>query len=322
MERSTMRERYSRRTFLSLIGGALAAAAATPTLALAHSNATPTATGAIAHPTGADDLVLRVEVTGGFVPPQVTISEIPQCSLYGDGRIITTGPVIDIYPAPALPNLRQVRLTETGIQQLLAAAGDAGLLAGDQTYANNTVADAPTTVFTVNAGGTTTTVAAYALGIGDDPSWTAEERTAIAKLQSFAATATNVASWVDPANIASGDEPYPIDRLQIVAQPSDSSMATPDDPIQNQPPMDWPLSTPLTDATPITDIFGSAQNFRCGIITGADTTPLLQAARQANVLTPWVSEGARYFLTFRPLLPDETGCPPRQPEPTASPVAS
>jgi hypothetical protein len=323
MERLMTRERFSRRTFFGLMGGTLAIAAAAPALALAQADATPSPTGAIEHPTGANDLVLRVEVTGGFVPPQVTLSELPQFSLYGDGRAITTGPTIEIYPAPALPNLRQIRLTEAGIQEVLAAAKEAGLLDGDKTYFNNIVADAPTTVFTVVAGGKTTIVSAYALGIGDDPNWTAEERAALAKLQEFAASVLDVKTWIDPANFAS-EEAYPIERLQIVAQPIDLSQATPDsnDPTQNQPPLEWPLSTPLTEATPTTDLFGSAQNFRCGVIAGEDAATLVAAAQQANALTPWVSEGTSYLVSFRPLLPDETGCPPRNPEIEASPVTS
>src|SRR5262245_18411153 len=106
MERYMTRVRYSRRSFLGLVGGplTLAVSATAPPLALAQSEATPSATGMIEHPTGTDELVLRVEVTGRCVPPQVTLSELPQFSLYGDGRVITTGPVIQIYPAPALPN--------------------------------------------------------------------------------------------------------------------------------------------------------------------------------------------------------------------------
>jgi hypothetical protein len=314
----------SRRSFLGLMGGTLAIAATAPVWARAQPEATPTAGATIAHSTGADELVLRVDVSGGFVPPQVTLSEVPQLSLYGDGRAVTTGPVIAIFPAPALPNLRQVRLTEAGIQQVLAAAKDAGLLDGNKSYSNSTVADAPTTTFTVNAGGKTTTVAAYALGFDADPSWTAEERAAIAKLRTFSGLAPDLTSWIDPANIASGDEEYPIERLQIVAQPMDSSVATPDpdDPTQNQPPMDWPLATPLTEATPVTDLLGSARNLRCGVITGEDAATLVAAARQANILTPWVSQGNRYFVTFRPLLPDETGCPPRPAGMEATPVAS
>ena len=323
-----MRERMSRRSFLGVVGGTLAVAATAPVLARAQSEATPsTVTGGLEHPTGADELVLRVELTGGFLPPQAALSEMPQFSLFGDGRVVTTGPMIQIFPPPALPNLRQMRLTEAGIQQVLTAAGDAGLLDGDKTYGNTTVMDAATPVFTVNAGGKTTIVAAYALGFGDDPNWTDEDRAALAKLQEFAGRTLDVTSWVDPANIAAGDEEFPIERLQIIAQAIDPSQATPDpnDPTQNQPPIDWPLTAPLSESTPVTDLVSGDPSLRCGVIEGTDAATLVTAAEQANTLTPWVSEGTSYLLTFRPLLPDETGCPPRAPEmgelPEASPAA-
>jgi hypothetical protein len=323
MERYMTRERFSRRSFLGLVGGTLAVAATAPTLALAQSDATPAAEGAIEHPTGADELILRIEQVGGFVPVAYTISSIPQFSLYGDGRAIFTGPMIDIFPSPALPNLRQVVLTESGIQEVLAAASNAGLLDGDVQYTNDMIADASTTVFTVNAGGKTTTVAAYALGLADNPRWTDEERTAIAKLQEFASQTFDVSFWLDPASIATPDEEYPIERLQVLAEPTTPPTGTPEPgSAENQPPMDWPLSTPIAETLPITDLFGPDMQFNCGVITGEDAARLLAAAQQANVLTPWVSEGNSYILWIRPLLPDETGCPPSGPASGATPEAS
>jgi hypothetical protein len=72
-----------------------------------------------------------------------------------------------------------------------------------------------------------------------------------------------------------------------------------------QTPRDWPL-----DDQPLAS-FGTADEndfARCGVLDGHDATTVLDEARQANQLTPWVSEGKRYLLTFRPLLPDESGC--------------
>jgi hypothetical protein len=56
--------------------------------------------GAISHPTGAEDLVLRVETSGGFVPMEYNVTRLPSWSLYGDGRIVTEDQ-IEIYPQPA-----------------------------------------------------------------------------------------------------------------------------------------------------------------------------------------------------------------------------
>ena len=50
-----------------------------------------------------DDLVLRIDVSGGFLAPGVALTHLPMFSLYGDGRVIREGPQIEIYPQPALP---------------------------------------------------------------------------------------------------------------------------------------------------------------------------------------------------------------------------
>ena len=54
----------------------------------------------------AGGLVLLVEHTGGFVTPDTTASRLPLVSVYSDGRVVTEGPVIAIYPGPALPNVQ------------------------------------------------------------------------------------------------------------------------------------------------------------------------------------------------------------------------
>lgn len=129
----------------------------------------------IAYPQGADDVVVRIENTGGFVPQEFLVTHMPVFSLYGDGRAITEGPQIMIYPGPALPNLQMGTLTDEGIQLILEAAAEADLLDGDKHYMVDGVADAGTTVFTVTANGVTHTVSAYALNITDLPGIPAED---------------------------------------------------------------------------------------------------------------------------------------------------
>src|SRR4029453_7915808 len=126
---------------------------------------TKAGSGGIDHPTGAADLVLRMDVGGGFVAPTYELRRIPTWSLFGDGRIITEGPQIEIYPGPALPSVQVQTVTEEGIQAILKAAEAAGLLGPNRTYGQDCVADAPTTTFTVYADGTKHVVSAYALGM-------------------------------------------------------------------------------------------------------------------------------------------------------------
>ena len=74
----------------------------------------------------------------------------------------------------------------------------------------------------------------------------------------------------------------------------------------HQSPIAWPLTPGLAE-------FGDAQDnalggMRCGAVAADAAATLLPLAEQANQLTPWTSDGERYALWFRPLLPDESGC--------------
>src|SRR5262249_15209572 len=51
------------------------------------STAAPTV-GAIDHPTGATDVVLRLEQGGGFAPIEMNVAEAPIFTLYGNGVIV------------------------------------------------------------------------------------------------------------------------------------------------------------------------------------------------------------------------------------------
>ena len=59
----------------------------------------PTAVGAIDHPTGATDVVLRIEEGGGFVPIDFPASQAPVFTLYGDGLIVFQ-PIVETFPEP------------------------------------------------------------------------------------------------------------------------------------------------------------------------------------------------------------------------------
>ncbi len=274
---------------------------------------TPPTPTPIAHPSEPDALVLRIETSGGLLPPFVLVTELPELSVYGDGTVITLGPQILIYPPPALPNLLQSRITEDGLQLLLREAAAAGLLDGDADYPLPGVYDAPTTFFTVNAGGKRTRVSVYALGIEDpsDPRLTAEQREARQKLAAFAAKARDLTSWLPAATIIERDIPYVITRLQIVAVPADAPLApqSPENiPVSSRP---WPLPTPLSQIGEPAAWVGPTA--RCAVIESRKELPrLLEELATANTATRWESDQQEFVLLVRPLLPDETGCQPRR----------
>ncbi|MDQ6794298.1 MAG: hypothetical protein M3067_05695 [Chloroflexota bacterium] len=146
----------------------------------------PTITG-IDHPTGATDVVLRVEEGGGFIRPDFLLTQGPIFTLYGDGTVIfrdnrAAPPQSNDGIGHALP-YRTARLTEQQLQALLDQAINGGTLGiARANYNPGTIADAPTTTFTLKAGGLNKTVSAVALGIDVKPGPDTLTLTALAKL--------------------------------------------------------------------------------------------------------------------------------------------
>jgi hypothetical protein len=254
---------------------------------------------AIDHPTGANDLILRVEYEGGFVPVGYHLRRLPSWSLFGDGRIVTEGPQIEIYPAPALPNLLVRTVSEDGIQAILRAARDAGLMDGDATYDYPCVTDLPTTVFTLTADGSTSVVSAYALGVDQEPCRDADVD-ARADLAAFQNKLGALDGWL-PQGSVGDEEPFTPSAVRLYVQPYTGSP----DPGLEQAPRDWPLGGSLRKAgAPLKDLEG----VRCVALEGQDASTFLAAAADTNQLTPWRSDGDRFSILIRTLLPDESGC--------------
>jgi hypothetical protein len=275
-----------------------AIAAAAFILAACGRFAAPTE-GRVERPTGADELVLRVDVGGGFIPLEYTLRSFPVLSIFGDGRLITQGPQIEIYPGPALPNLQARAISDGGVDAILEAADDAGLLGPDRDYDFPCIADAGTTTFTLNAGGATHVVSAYALfeGAGDCPGVDVEAR---AKLVEFQNKLGDLASWLPEGSLGE-ERPFVEDELRVFVRPYSASP----EPGLDQRAVEWPLSTSLGT---FGEQYSDLEDTRCGVVSGADHDALRDSAQLANELTPWVGDGVRYQLILRPLLPDEHGC--------------
>jgi len=157
-------------------GGGPAMPTATPS-ATAPSSPSPAPSappaGGIEHPTGATEIVLRYE-EGQFMVPEWNATQAPIFTLYGDGTVVFRDPAAQ---PPADENglmvhqpFRTARLDEEQMQSLLAfAVSEGGLGVARDHYELNTVADAGTALFTINAGGRSKQVSVYALGL-EDPS--------------------------------------------------------------------------------------------------------------------------------------------------------
>jgi hypothetical protein len=256
------------------------------------------ANGAVAHPTGATDVVLQISTGGGFVAPATNLRQLPSFTLYGDGTVITPAAVAEIFPGPAIAPLTVSHLDEAQVQVLLKAAKDAGLLVGGPIDFGDMgsvgIADAPTTTVRIAADGTTVRLDAYALsmdpaGGGQMPAGQVKARAALATFVAGAKEGADAKPYT-PAGVA-----VYVGAFQGEAQAGAA-------------PVVWPLSSDLATAGSKT---ADGLDLRCLAVTGDDAATLLAALAKANEQTQWTARAdtnATFAIVARPLLPGETGC--------------
>jgi hypothetical protein len=245
-------------------------------------------------PATGDALVLRVERVGGLMAPDQMPGRLPLVSVYADGRLITEGPQIAVYPPPALPNLGVQRLDRATVTGLVDKALAAGVRSGAD-LGRPSVADAPTTRITVAAGDGRGTLDVVALSEArpDDPRLTVAQRDARAKLAAFVQELTDLSA----ARGVPEPKPYRPESVAALARPYvKPSGALPKPPA----PIAWP--GPALPGAVLTGTTG------CVTATGAAAAAVLAAAGSANAITPWRSGDKLWSVRFRPLLPDESGC--------------
>jgi hypothetical protein len=253
--------------------------------------------GAIPHPTGAADVVIRVATGGGFVPIEYNYTMVPELTVYGDGRIIVTGPTTLEYPGKALPNLQTTIVSEEVLQAMLAAAKEAKLFQNGFDYGNPGVTDVGTTTITINAENTTYTAQIYALGFEDGGNLTMEQQTARAAISALRGKLS------DPSTLAQVEpvwESYDFTALKVFSRPVDTTVST--DPTDIQPNhLPWPLADLATSGKEV----ANGQGLREVIVSGDDLATIKPLLEQATQITLWKSGAVDYNLYMRPLLPDE-----------------
>jgi hypothetical protein len=251
-----------------------------------------------------DTLVLQVKQVGGFVATTTNVTRLPIVSVYADGRVLTEGPQIAIYPGPALPNLQVQRIDPSAVDALVDKAVAAGVKTGAD-MGQPGVADIPSTRFTVvtDSGTQTLDVVALRETSAELPGLTAEQRAARAKLIVFLDDLTNLPAPTASAPAASAPvEPSGAYQPQVLAAVARPYAAPADLPGSAAPAVPWP-----GPALP-GDTLGEGTELGCVAVSGAELAPVLAAAAKANAATAWSSAGKQWSLTFRPLLPGENGC--------------
>jgi hypothetical protein len=251
----------------------------------------------IDHPSGSSDVVLRLTQAGGLMFPEIRALDAPLFTLYGDGRFILKPPsnppaLGGAGPVVAQPAWRTATLTEPQMQALLLAAVDI-LGTARSRYELNTVMDAPTTTFTINAAGTTKTVEVYALGLEQPDSPDARPRAAFSTL-------SDLLRNVDQ-NGSLATEDWRPDRVRGALFEAG--------PVAGPPvrPWPWPDLAPGDFAAPAdptglalaSRVMTPAQIAKLGItdVGGGVTGLHLSGPGDKKV----------YAFALRPLLPDETG---------------
>lgn len=252
----------------------------------------------------ADDLVLRVEYTGGFVPPNFLVARLPLISVYGDGRVITEGPVPAIYPGPALPNVQVQKISAEGVRTLVARAEAAGV-GRLPDLGEPAVADAPWTRISVVTKEGVKVTKAYALAEagGADSGLTPAQRAARADLQEFVNGLTDLPRTLG-ANAVGESAQYVPTAVAAVSSP----WTRPTD--ENVPTTQLPWPGPQLPGEPVFE----ALDLSCLVATGEPAQKVLEAAKSATSITPWTSGGKAWSVSLRPLLPDETSCADLKPK--------
>ena len=287
---------------LALVAAACTGAGSSgPPDASAGASDAPGATpiGGIEHPTGADDVILRYEEGGGFVPAGFFATETPHFTLYGDGTVVFRNPAAE--PPPPVGSVflmnphRTATLDAEQIQELLAfALGEGGLAAARPEYTNDLVADASTAVFTIDAGGIKKRVSVYALGLDLPEGGAGADAPARAAFSRLAARLNDF----DQGGTVPTDMYVPTAYRGVLLE--SPGIVAPD-------VRDWPWPE-LTPADFVTGDDTNARPFPSRTMTPAEIDVLgiedYEGGFQGMVIAG--PDGKMYTFSLRPLLPGET----------------
>jgi hypothetical protein len=240
---------------------------------------------------GRTNVVFRFEEGGGFVPMGFFATQAPQFTLYGDGTLIFRD--ADAAPAPSaagvfpLPPYSTSRLSEAQIQAFLQfALEEGGLGVARGPYSPGNVADAPTAIFTFNAGGLTKTVSVEALGF-DNP-----DSPDVEILRTMAVLGERVRSF---ASQVESESPWVPDRWRGILTEGEFQLSEP-----------WPW-TDVTPADFVQPGGPDAPQFPILTLTPAQVDALGLTGIEGGFVELRLAgpDGRTYALALRPILPDE-----------------
>lgn len=233
-------------------------------------------------------VLLIVKDEGGFVPIEFIVGQGPRMVLLRDGTLIVSGPQIEIFPQPLLPNYQAIQLGEEDmlfVLEELDALGFTEIEDETNNEAANMVADASTTVTTFYNQDGAHTFSVYALGIGTQVS---DGRVPIL---------ANLIEQLAQMGFSQPGAAYEWDALEVLAGVP-LAPAEPDF-VNVQP---WPLDVDFDEMTD----FGFG--WRCAAYEGDEARTLLGLFAGANQVTTWDDGGTEYSIKVRPLFAQQEPC--------------
>jgi hypothetical protein len=245
------------------------------------------ANGGLEHPTGAHDIVLRFEETGGFVPIEANATYTPSFTLYGDGTVVFRDPTA--VPPEVVNNVQRpvplmvARLGEDAIQALLSEALGRGGLAIAQGPYMGMGADIPTSTFTIAAGGKTKQVSVTALS----PEMHEQDKVIVGQLAAFAERL-----WKFGDSVGTEEHYVPASYRGIL--------------MKVDQPFGPVIAWPWKDLTPADFNGGENDVFLTRTMSPAEVDALgIPSINGGMTGVALQSEGSIYTLSLRPLLPEE-----------------
>jgi hypothetical protein len=245
-----------------------------------------------------DDLVLRVEVVHGL-RRELFVDQLPIVSVYGDGRVITEDRVIIMdAPAPIMRTIVVRRISAESVEALVRRAVERGV-GRDIDYGQPESYDGPGTRFTVLTEQGLLVTDVDALGVTyATQNLTDAQRSARQALNDLLGELRDLPGTLGAAAVDE-EEPYVPQALAAITREwRDYGSASQ----QTQTERAWPGR-----ALP-GEPMGMLPKVRCLTVTGTDVATVVDAAADASAYSTWTSDGRRWLVVLRPLLPDETSC--------------
>jgi hypothetical protein len=257
----------------------------------------PTVSG-INHSTDPAAVVLRMEQGGGLMPMEFLTTAAPDFTLYGDGTVIyrpADTRANDPLGGQGMLPYKVGHLDEEGVQALLRfALGEGRLLNAKAHYENNTLADAGTVTFTLNAADLSKVVSIYGLGNEDDPNLPQDAldrrgfEALVNQLGTFEARGNNgelgAVTDYDPAFY----------RVFLLGA---------NDGVPQNPAIDWPWDElTVTDFQPTADDTRPRANLTKAQVSEVETVP---TGGRSFIYVKGTQPDQLYTVGIRPLFPDD-----------------